>query len=216
MRVFSGLILVLIEKIVPLALAVFAIIKVAKAQSISKKSKIILSIIILFVLFIIRIWHFQSDFENALMLGVFLQLLIYIGQVVLVIVVIRWIIKTTSISKTFKIILLVIISVCVCIMLINYRSETMDEKYIKINEIVNNKSLIGLSKEEVVELLGEPSRDSGDIRPNLGSIYEYSAGTIFEEWFWGKCYQTKYYRLNIWFDKNGIVKMVSIEDITDL
>ena len=46
MRVFSGLILVLIEKIVPLALAVFAIIKVAKAQSISKKSKIILSIII--------------------------------------------------------------------------------------------------------------------------------------------------------------------------
>ena len=216
MRVFSGLILVLIEKIVPLALAVFAIIKVAKAQSISKKSKIILSIIILFVLFIIRIWQVQSDFEKALMLGGFLQLLIYIGQVVLVIVVIRWIIKTTSISKTFKIILLVIISVCVCIMLINYRSETMDEKYIKINEIVNNKSLIGLSKEEVVELLGEPSRDSGDIRPNLGSIYEYSAGTIFEEWFWGKCYQTKYYRLNIWFDKNGIVKMVSIEDITDL
>ena len=216
MRVFSGLILVLIEKIVPLALAVFAIIKVAKAQSISKKSKIILSIIILFVLFIIRIWQVQSDFENALMLWVFLQLLIYIGQVILVIVVIRWIIKTTSISKTFKIILLVIISVGVCIMLINYRSETMDEKYIKINEIVNNKSLIGLSKEEVVELLGEPSEDSGDIRPNLGSIYEYSAGTIFEEWFWGKCYQTKYYRLNIWFDKNGIVKMVSIEDITDL
>ena len=216
MRVFSGLILVLIEKIVPLALAVFAIIKVAKAQSISKKSKIILSIIILFVLFIIRIWQVQSDFEKALMLGGFLQLLIYIGQVVLVIVVIRWIIKTTSISKTFKIILLVIISVCVCIMLINYRSETMDEKYIKINEIVNNKSLIGLSKEEVVELLGEPSEDSGDIRPNFGSIYEYSAGTIFEEWFWGKCYQTKYYRLNIWFDKNGIVKMVSIEDITDL
>ena len=213
MRVFSGLILVLIEKIVPLALAVFAIIKVAKAQSISKKSKIILSIIILFVLFIIMIWQVQSDFENALMLGGFLQLLIYIGQVVFVI---RWIIKTTSLSKTFKIILLVIISVCVCIMLINYRSETMDEKYIKINEIVNNKSLIGLSKEEVVELLGEPSEDSGDIRPNLGSIYEYSAGTIFEEWFWGKCYQTKYYRLNIWFDKNGIVKMVSIEDITDL
>ncbi len=216
MRVFSGLILVLIEKIFPLALAVFAIIKVAKAQSISKKSKIILSIIILFVLFIIRIWQVQSDFENALMLGGFLQLLIYIGQVVLVIVVIRWIIKTTSISKTFKIILLVIISVCVCIMLINYKSETMDEKYIKINEIVNNKTLIGLSKEEVVELLGEPSEDSGDIQPNLGSIYEYSAGTIFEEWFWGKCYQTKYYRLNIWFDKNGIVKMVSIEDITDL
>ena len=216
MRAFSGLILVLIEKIVPLALAVFAIIKVAKAQSISKKSKIILSIIILFVLFIIRIWQVQSDFENALMLRGFLQLLIYIGQVVLVIVVIRWIIKTTSISKTFKIILLVIISVCVCIMLINYRSETMDEKYIKINEIVNNKSLIGLSKEEVVELLGEPSRDSGDIQPNLGSIYEYSAGTIFEEWFWGNCYQTKYYRLNIWFDNNGIVKMVSIEDVTDL
>ena len=145
MRVFSGLILVLIEKIVPLALAVFAIIKVAKAQSISKKSKIILSIIILFVLFIIRIWQVQSDFENALiMLGVFLQLLIYIWQVVLVIFVIRWIIKTTSISKTFKIILLVIISVCVCIMLINYRSETMDEKYIKINEIVNNKIIISV------------------------------------------------------------------------
>lgn len=204
--------LLLIEVILPLVLALFAIIWVSKRQSISKKLKIILSIIILFYVFVIRQ---QSDFENALMLGVFLQLFIYIGQVVLVIVVIRWILKTESISKSLKAILLVIISICICVMLSNYRNETIDEKYIKINEIVNNESLIGLPEEKVVELLGEPGRKSTDTRVGF-TFYEYDAGTIFEEWFWGKCYQTKYYRLNIVFDENGIAKNASIEDITEL
>lgn len=211
MRVFSALILVLIEMIVPLAIAVFAIIKVVKAQSISKKSKIILSIIILFVLFIIRIWQVQSDFENALMLWGFLQLLIYIGQVVLVIIVIRWILKTESISKSLKTILIVIISICICVMLSNYRDEIIDEKYIEIKNMVDNESLIGLSKEQIEELLGEKTDKYKD-----EDVYYYSAGTIYEEWFWGKCYSTKYYRLYIWFDENGIVKDASIKDITDL
>ncbi len=217
MRIFSSLILILIRNILPLILALLAVIKVSKIQSISRKNKIILSIIILFCIFIISnwIWRYQGDFETILMLLTIFTLLVYIGPVVLFVFVIRWIIKTTSISKTFKIILIIIISVCVCIMLINYRSETIDEKYIKINEIVNNESLIGLSEEEVVELLGEPGDKFTDNRLGF-TFYEYGAGTIFEEWFWGKCYQTKYYRLTILFDKNGIAKRASIKDITDL
>ncbi len=217
MRIFSALILVLIRNIFPLILASFAVIRVSKIQSISRKNKIILSIIILFCIFIINnwIWHYQGDVETALMLYIIFILLVYIGQVVLLVFVIKWIIKTTSISKPFKIILLVIISICVCIMLSNYRNKTIDEKYIKINEIVNNESLIGLPEEEVVELLGKPANKFTDTRQGY-TFYEYSAGTIYEEWFWGECYQTKYYRLTILFDKNGIVKVASIKDITDL
>lgn len=215
MRIFSALILVLIRNILSLILALFSVIRVSKIQSISRKNKIILSIIILFCIFILSnwIWHYQGDFETTLMLCTIFTMLIYIGQVVLFVFVIKWIIKTTFINKTFKIILLVIISICVCIMLSNYRNETIDEKYIKINEIVNSESLIGLSEKEVVELLGEPSYKSTDRQPYF---YEYGAGTIFEEWFWGKCYSTKYYRLTIWFDIKGIVKSAYIEDITDL
>lgn len=217
MRIFSALILVLMRNILPLILALFAVIRVSKIQSISGKNKIILSIIILFCIFIISnwIWHYQGDFETTLMLGVIFSLFIYIGQVALVIFVIRWIIKTTSISKTFKTILLVIISICVCIMLSNYRSEKIDEKYVERKEIVDNESLIGLSEEQVVALLGEPGYKYTDTRRKL-TFYEYGAGTILEQWFWGKCYTTKYYRLTILFDENGIAKIASIEDITDL
>lgn len=202
----------LIEIILPLVLSLFTIIWVSKIQSVSKKAKIILSIIILFGIFVISNW---DDVETPLMLYGIFVIVKDIGQVVLFVFIIKWIIKTTSISKTFKIILLVIISICVCIMLSNYRNETIDEKYIKINEIVNSESLIGLSEEEVVELLGEPSDKSTDTRLGF-TFYEYGAGTIFEEWFWGRCYQTKYYRLTILFDKNGIAKIASIKDITDL
>ena len=53
MRIFSALILGLIRNIFPLILALFAVIRVSKIQSISRKNKIILSIIILFCIFII-------------------------------------------------------------------------------------------------------------------------------------------------------------------
>ena len=217
MRIFSALILGLIRNIFPLILALFAVIRVSKIQSISRKNKIILSIIILFCIFIISnlIWRYQGDFETILMLYAIFILLVYIGPVVLLVFAIKWIIKTTSISKKFKIILLVIISICVCIVLSNYRNETIDEKYIKLNEIVNNESLIGLSEDEVVELLGKPGYIDTDPRQGF-TFYEYGAGTIYEEWFWGKCYKTKYYRLTILFDKNGIAKIASIKDITDL
>lgn len=45
-------------------------------------------------------------------------------------------------------------------MLYNYKNETIDNLYIKMKEMVDNKSLIGLSEEEVIELLGEPIKES--------------------------------------------------------
>ena len=99
-------------------------------------------------------------------------------------------------------------------MLSNYRDETIDEKYIERKNMVDNKSFIGLAEKDVIELLGEPGYKYTN-RENE-KIYTYGAGTIYEEWFWGKCYSTKYYQLNILFDENGIAKYASIKDITDL
>lgn len=220
MRIFSTLhviFLILIQDILPLMLVLFAIIKVSKAQSISKKNKIILSIAMLFFLFIIKIWHNQSNFENAFMLrAIFICLIyivIYIGQIVLFLFVIEWIRKTETISKTVKIILIVIISVCLCIMISDYSDEIIDEKYITRNEMVDNNSLIGLSEEEVIALLGEPaSKNTYQLYGKNYTYYDYGAGTIREEWFWGKYYSTKYYELNIMFDENGIVKDAYVKE----
>ena len=137
----------------------------------------------------------------------------YIGIAVLILCITIWILKTESISRTFKIILIVIISVCVCIMLSNYRDEIIDEKYIERNEMVNNKSLIGLSEEGVIALLGEPANKYTYQLSGKNYIkYNYSAGTIREEWLWGECYSTKYYVLDITFDENGIVKSACIKE----
>ncbi len=139
----------------------------------------------------------------------------YIGIAALILFITIWILKTKSISKTFKIILIVIISVCVCIVLSNYRNEIIDEKYIKRNEMVDNKSLIGLSEEEVVALLGEPAnKDTYQLSGKNYTDYNYGAGTIREEWLWGECYSTKYYELDINFDEKGIVKSAYIKECT--
>ena len=137
----------------------------------------------------------------------------YIGIAVLILCITIWILKTESISRTFKIILIVIISVCVCIMLSNYRDEIIDEKYIERNEMVNNKSLIGLSEEGVIALLGKPANKYTYQLSGKNYIkYNYSAGTIREEWLWGECYSTKYYELDITFNENGIVKSAYIKE----
>ena len=97
-------------------------------------------------------------------------------------------------------------------MLYNYKNETIDNLYIEMKEMVDNKSLIGLSEEEVVELLGEPRYKYTD-RENKEN-YTYSAGKIFKEWFWGICYSTKYYQLEMEFDESGKVEYVYIKEST--
>ncbi len=149
-----------------------------------------------------------------LFVGLFITLIWLIPVLIVVAIIIGliFLIKTRLISKTFKIIIIAIILLCAFIMLYNYKNETIDNLYIEMKEMVDNKSLIGLSEEEVVELLGEPRYKYTD-RENKEN-YTYSAGKIFKEWFWSRCYSTKYYQLEMDFDERGKVEYVYIKEST--
>lgn len=85
-----------------------------------------------------------------------------------------------------------------------------NDLYIKRNEINNNKTLIGLSEEEVIELLGEPKFKSDE---RGVKSYTYSAGrTVKKSIFVGE-YQTRYYDLHITFNENNKVKSTGIQQI---
>ena len=145
---------------------------------------------------------------------VFMIFIKHIEQVVLVLAlfITIWILKKESISIIFKIILIVIIITCTFFMLNTYKNEIIDNSYIKIKEMIDNKSLIGLSEEAVVELLGEPLYKVTDKEHfKTDYTYGYDAGYIRKEWFWGQCYSTTLYQLKIDFDENGIVKNAYIE-----
>lgn len=136
--------------------------------------------------------------------------LIPVSIMVAIIIGLIFLIKTKSINKTFKIILIATILLCVFIVLGTYKDETIDNLYIEKKEMVDNKSLIGLSEEVVVELLGEPRYQYTD-RENKKN-YTYGAGTIFKEWFWGQCYSTTYYQLEIEFDEIDKVEYAYIKE----
>lgn len=82
--------------------------------------------------------------------------------------------------------------------------------YIERNEINDNKTLIGLSEEEVIDLLGEPK-----FKTEVGGFkhYTYNAGrTVKKSIFVGE-YQTRYYDLQITFDENSKVRGTNIQQI---
>lgn len=84
-----------------------------------------------------------------------------------------------------------------------------NDLYIKRNEINNNKILIGLSEEEVIELLGEPKFKSEGGR----KTYTYSAGTTVKKSILVGEYQPRYYDLQINFDENNKVNYTGIMQI---
>lgn len=85
-----------------------------------------------------------------------------------------------------------------------YASAKPDEQYTEMNEINDNQSLIGLSKEQVIALLGKP-RGKEDI-----DVYYYDAGTITNYLFFG---EMDFYELRIIFDENNIVKATVIKQV---
>lgn len=84
-----------------------------------------------------------------------------------------------------------------------------NDLYIKRNEINDNKTLIGLSEEEVIELLGEPKFKSEGGR----KTYTYSAGTTVKKSILVGEYQPRYYDLQINFDENNKVNYTGIMQI---
>ena len=101
-----------------------------------------------------------------------------------------------------------VIVICECISIIltplwyKYASERPNDTYVKMQEINENQSLIGLSKEQVIELLGEPYGNKE------ADIYYYDAGKITNYITGGT---NDFYDLEITFDENGKVKSTSIE-----
>ncbi len=89
--------------------------------------------------------------------------------------------------------------------------EIPDDVYIKMQEINDNKSLIGLS-EEVVGLLGETRYQyiDGENKQN----YVYTAGTTVKKRLLGNSYGRKVYDILIDFDENGKVEHTYIKECT--
>ena len=71
-----------------------------------------------------------------------------------------------------------------------------------MKEINDNQSLIGLSKEQIVELLGNPygNKDADRYYYDAGKLTNYITGGTND-----------FYHLKIFFDDNGKVKSTSIE-----
>lgn len=114
-------------------------------------------------------------------------------------------------SNKFKILVYVIV-ILVCgyvsvkagYSFLSYVSAKPDKIYVEMNKINDNQSLIGLSKEQVIELLGEPNSKEDE------EIYYYDAGKVTNYLFFGG---RDFYELRIIFDENDKVKATSIKEI---
>lgn len=106
-------------------------------------------------------------------------------------------------SKTLKIIIIMVILLYAMIIMGSFKNVKPDSTYIKIKKIYDNQSLIGLTEEEVIEMLGEPEDEY-----NNGKEYNYYAGKLVKESYWRYSYTTEYYELYVSFDENGKVKKV--------
>ena len=174
------------------------------------KKWLIIGIIIISVLFILKI-------ANEFMLDILLFIWIFgtlfmpyiIGIVISIIIILLIRKKLKEKTKDFKIfIYAIIIVVCIIVcrnlgyQVMQYLSEKPDKVYTQMKELNDSEKLIGLSKEEVSELLGEPQKNSRD------NLYIYDAGTLTNYLFFG---EREFYDLFIWFDENDIVKSTEID-----
>lgn len=117
-------------------------------------------------------------------------------------------------KKELKLTIFIIIIITIIIIfcgLIKY--ENPDSLYIEMSEINYDQSLVGLSKERVVELLGEPKYEYND-RENK-KVYKFNAGKIIRKSFWGNIIgnidRQKYYELKVFFDENDNVEYTYIK-----
>lgn len=123
-------------------------------------------------------------------------------------------------KENLKMIIIVII-ITIAFLGINYslnyfvnnslKDERPNDLYREMQEISNNKTLIGLSKKEVEKLLGKPRYKFND---ETGNIYAYSAGKLDTGIFLGNTailFDCTYdCELRISFDEDDKVKKTSI------
>lgn len=96
--------------------------------------------------------------------------------------------------------------------------EKPDNLYLTMKEFNDNNNIVGLSKEEVVELLGEPMEMSEYSNSKMDiEYYIYSAGNIYVGIIWGDCniFTTRHsYRYSVCFDETDKVKSTSMREDT--
>lgn len=117
-------------------------------------------------------------------------------------------------DKKFKgLIYAIIILFCmfICIKtgyaLLLYLSAKPDKIYVQMNEINESQELIGLSKEQVVKILGKPEyKENGEDV----TIYVYDAGKITNYLFLS---ERDFYQFRIVFNENNNVKSTSIKEM---
>lgn len=117
-----------------------------------------------------------------------------------------FLIEIKEISTTSKILIIITILLLIFIIFINIYHESFNDTYKKMNRMNKDKKLVGLTKEEVVELLGEPK---GEFHNERAKGYRYDAGYVSKEihflgnTFWLKTY---YYEFIVYFDETDKVK----------
>ena len=117
--------------------------------------------------------------------------------------IIIWLIRKKVTEKNKGLIYAIIIIFCVSVghLTILYLSAKPDKVYTEMKKINDSERLIGLSKDEVVILLGEPLK-------KYDSVYIYDAGEITNYLLFGG---RESYDFFIRFDENGRVKSTEIE-----
>lgn len=158
-------------------------------------------------------------------MGILLNLGIFIGMFIIIFMpyimcailaaILICLIRTKAINKIFKILITLMILISVSLILINIKSEKTDDLYREMKEINDSQSIVGLSKEQVVELLGEPIHEKQSTEEQQKC--RYNAGNIGKGLFFGNkaiffdCYYS--YVFNIYFDERNIVKSTSLQCI---
>lgn len=151
-------------------------------------------------------------FLMLLILAIFVPYLIFF--VVIAVIVLTIITKKIA-SKALKAAIIMVVLLYGFVILGSFRTETPDNIYTEIKKIDDNQSLIGLSSEEVVNLLGEPKGQSTS-KENKKQ-YVYNAGSVLKESYWGYSYYHDYYNFYVYFDENDkvedtLIKMLPKED----
>lgn len=147
---------------------------------------------------------------------VILQYYIY-GIITIGVYVIYYIL--TKRSKKFIISIIVftlIITIVLCVVsnILFKERENYNNLYLKMEEIDNNDSLIGKTKEDVIRTLGEPSNTYEYEKTGI-EVYTYSAGIKHVGVIWGdiNIATTKhYYIFRVEFDETDKVKETSMKE----
>lgn len=119
--------------------------------------------------------------------------------------VIRWSKNTNrKIISIMAYIILIGIIVFIGIALANIKDKNPSDLYLKIQEINESNELVGLSKAQVVELLGEPLSKSTEEEYRYDAGYVGNGTYILQHCILFDCYYD--YDLRVVFDESDIVK----------